>query len=312
VVDAAAAFSVHAACDPRAQLDRECYLSAFQYGADFDAHLKRTGTTKGYAGPCWSPRLWMDIDRKDDPAGALTDARRLVGHTLGLFKGFDEDDLLYFFSGSKGYHVGVPLAHPTVPSPTFHLICRRIAESLAVASGVTIDTSIYDRVRCFRAPNSRHPKTGRHKRWLSHTELFGLSLARIVESAAAPVPFDAPDGTPVVEIANAWQAAEAEITKQQTGRTERFRAERSGGLHIQRATLDFIREGANEGERHSRLFQAAANLREFGASPDLILALLNEAALDSGLPPAEVKRAVRNGIERADRQTEPEANGGAQ
>ena len=32
----------------------------------------------------------------------------------------------------------------------------------AELAAVTIDAGIYDRVRAFRAPNSRHPKTGLH------------------------------------------------------------------------------------------------------------------------------------------------------
>jgi hypothetical protein len=73
---------------------------------------------------------------------------------------------------------------------------------------------------------------------------------------------------------------------------------------LQRATLDFIREGTEDGERHTRLFRAASNLREFGAPEDLIHALLIEAALDSGLLPAKVRRVIRCGIANTDRRGE--------
>ena len=53
------------------------------------------------------------------------------------------------------------------------------------------------------------------------------------------------------------------------------------------------RDGAREGERHVRLFRAAANLAEFDGPPALAHALLTEAALDSGLTPSAVRRTPR-------------------
>jgi hypothetical protein len=65
---------------------------------------------------------------------------------------------------------------------------------------------------------------------------------------------------------------------------------------LNRSTLAFIRDGAAEGDRHRRLFSAAANLAEFGCPPDLAAELLTEAALDSGLSPAEVRRQIECGL----------------
>ena len=310
LVDATAAFSAYAACDPRAEPEREGYLSAFRFGRDFGDHLDRVGSPKGYAGACGSPWLWFDIDRKDDLDAAQADARRLVGFALDRYRTLDDDDVLTFFSGAKGFHVGVPLAHGPEPSPSFHATCRRLAEALAKAAGVRIDSGVYDRVRCFRAPNSRHPKTGRHKRPLSHGELMNLTAARVVELAAGPRPFDVPAvGGADPDMAADWRAAADIVGKRQAERAER--GGRDAGGRLQRATLDFIRDGATEGERTTRLFRAAANLREFDAPPKLVLALLSEAALDSGLPPAEVERVVGNGIDHTDRQRgTPRAEGG--
>ncbi len=40
LVDAAAAFSAHAAADPRCEPDKECYLSAFRFDESFRRHLE--------------------------------------------------------------------------------------------------------------------------------------------------------------------------------------------------------------------------------------------------------------------------------
>ena len=74
---------------------------------------------------------------------------------------------------------------------------------------------------------------------------------------------------------------------------------RSVTHRLNRATRDFIREGAKE-RRNTSLFAAAANLREFPSMEELIHALLTEPAEDSGLPPAEIRRAIDNAIRHVD------------
>lgn len=129
LVHAAAAFVAHCTADPKAETERESYLSAFAYGDDFRSYLELHNTPRGYAGSCSSPWLWFDLDR-EDPANALGDARSLLGCLLFRYSEFDEDDLLVFFSGNKGFHVGLPLTNKPSPSAVFHLVCRKMAEGL--------------------------------------------------------------------------------------------------------------------------------------------------------------------------------------
>ena len=65
---------------------------------------------------------------------------------------------------------------------------------------------------------------------------------------------------------------------------------------LNRSTLEFIADGAANGERHSRLFSAACNLGEFGASEKLAAALLMEAARDSGMPSREIMDTIAAGV----------------
>src|SRR5262249_16017195 len=157
-------------CDPRAELDRESYLSAFVFGADFRDYLHDTGSTKGFDGPCWAPFVWFDIDNEDDPQAALDGHRQLTATILERYRSLDGEALLAFFSGAKGFHVGLPLCWGASPSLDFSRVARRSAEAFGQLAGVKIDTGVYDKVRAFRAPNSRHPKTGLHKRRLSFDE----------------------------------------------------------------------------------------------------------------------------------------------
>jgi hypothetical protein len=219
----AAALAGYACCDPRAEIGRESYLSAFRFGADFCAYFAQTGSTKGYHGPCWAPFIWFDIDDEDDPQAALDGARRLVSTILERYRALDAEELLLFFSGSKGFHVGLPLCWESSPSLDFNRVARRFAEGFGQLAGVKIDTSVYDKVRAFRAPNSRHPKTGFYKRRLSLDELMELSLDGIRRLAEKPEPFGlpAPAGTCEQAAICLGRAVEANVTGWRRGKGAR-------------------------------------------------------------------------------------------
>lgn len=295
LVDAGAELAAHAACDPRAECQREAYLSAFAFGADFRDHLDATGSTAGFSGPCWAPFVWWDVDREGDLPTALTDARRLCV-VLTDKLGIAEDDVLAFLSGGKGFHLGVPsAAWQPAHARDFHRIARRFAEAAAELAGVTIDAGVYDKVRCFRAPNSRHPKTGLHKRRLSVDELMHLRTGAILTLAAEPADFELPAPTYRSEPAAAlWAEAAAQVQRETDARAGRL-VSGDAPSKLNRATLDFIREGASVGGRHRRCYSASANLAELGAPLPLCVALLTEAALDCGLTPTDTRRAIKNG-----------------
>jgi len=296
LVDASLALVGYAGCDPRINPADEAYLGVFWFGSDFVAHMKETGSTKGFNGPCWSPYLWFDIDRDGDADGALTDARALVGCLLDRYRELDEEDLFCYFSGNRGYHVGLPMVWDPPPALDFNRTARHLAERLAGIARVRIDVGIYDKVHLFRAPNSRHPKTSLHKRWLTHDELMRLTAERIRQLATNPIPFDLhwPAAT-CTAAADDWAEAEC-LSRRQTEEKARRSVVANGAPRLNRLTFDFILNGATEGERHSRLFSAAANLAEFQCPPALAHAILTDAGLDSGLPPSEVRRQIDCGL----------------
>ena len=296
LVESVTAFNAYCAMDSRAEVERVAYLSAFSFGTDFKTHLSSSGSTSGFVGQTWSPILRFDIDGPTKDIAGLTSALEQCRKMLsGLLDRYDLNDqkLLVSFSGSKGFHIGLPSAlwNPD-PAIDFHLHCRRFAESLAAMFDVSIDSSVYDRVRAFRAPNSRHPSTGLHKRRLTVSETLTLTPVEIIELARRPVPFEFDPTCQTNDLAVAdWQEA---LVPAATDQKYRIGIEQ---LSLNRMTLDFIREGALTGDRHRRLFSAAANLSEFGCSQQLAEALLTEAALDCGLPPAAVKRQIKTGLE---------------
>ena len=289
------AFVAYASLDERIDVNDEAYLSAFTFGEDFRKHLDATGSTADFAGVCGGEFVWFDIDRTDLEA-ARRDAARLC-LCLAERYSLDDDALLVFFSGSKGFHVGLPtdLWQPTA-SGLFNLTARRLAEGLAASCEVVIDSGVFDKVRAFRAPNSRHPKTGLHKRALTLDELMRLSVERIQELAREPLAFDVPTvSTRCDQAAGDWQET-VERVGQETEAVRDRRADPNRVSRLNRGTLDFIRDGAGSGDRHRMLFSAAANLAEFGCPVELAHELLTEAALDSGLSPSETRRQIDCGL----------------
>ena len=213
LVDHAVAFLGYASLDPRAVVECEAYLSAFTFGPDFRKLLESTGSCRGFDGDCWSSWLWFDIDRAELDA-VLRDARQLTNFLVERYR-LADDALLIFFSGSKGFHIALPSSlWASEPSATFNCSCRRLAEQIAAVVGIGIDTGIYDKVRAFRAPNSRHPRTGLHKRRLSFDELQGLSLDAVRRLAAKPALFDLPTPPAICERAKADWSESVEMARQ--------------------------------------------------------------------------------------------------
>ncbi len=56
----------------------ECYLSAFQFGDEFQSYLESRDTTRGFDGECCADWVWFDLDGADahDDARALTTVAR--------------------------------------------------------------------------------------------------------------------------------------------------------------------------------------------------------------------------------------------
>jgi hypothetical protein len=292
--EGAVAFIACCRCDPAARTDTESYLSAFQFDEEFQRFVNEHGTVAGFSGPTWALYIWFDIDREDDLESARMDASKLITFLNNRFG--CRNGLLIFFSGKKGFHIGLSTQYfaDCEPSIDFHRITRNLAEHLAGLAGVQIDTGIYDRVRCFRAPNSRHPKTGLHKRRLTLAELTDLGVTKILELAQQPRPF-----TPPKLLSNVAQHTDWRDTADRVAAASVVRAQidQQGREQLNRLTLDYIRNGAAVGERHNHLFSAAANLAEFDCPLKLAEALLMESALNCGIAPDDARRHITRGLD---------------
>jgi len=307
LVDAAGAYGAFADCDDAAGVERESYLSAFCYGDALKQRQRADGTlaTAAYDGVLWAPLVWWDIDCPGNLQAAVIAARRLAASLVDRYA-IDGDELAIFFSGSKGFHIGLPVSlwNPQ-PSQQFHHHCRAFALAAAERCGVMVDKGVYAASQLFRSPNSRHPKTGWHKRWLTFDELLHLPADGIVALAAEPEPFEWPLATGLREQAAAdWQQV---LTS--THHTEAA-GDTSHAASVNRITRELLAGETLVGDRHRHLFSAAANLAEYPDIRSLIHGVLTEPGRDIGLSPSDVFRQIELGIQHARKRQSPLADGG--
>ena len=305
LVEAGAALDAYRLCDARARVDEESYLGVYRFGEDFAEHLARVRSTAGFDVRTWATHIWLDIDRLPEQGGverAIRDSQRLLAVLEERYL-VPVETLVPFISGGKGCHIGLPTAlWSPAGGERFHAVAREFATRIAAAADVAIDRGVFDRVRAFRSPNSRHPKTGLHKRFVPPQQLGLLTLDDAMQLAASPAPFEWPDLTGVgtlPSLAAEWEAATMAVIARQATLDDRLRAIEAGAevVRVNRLTLDLIRgERVEVGDRHRVIYSAARNLAEAGAPRHLVTGLLREAALDTGLPPREVDRQLECGF----------------
>ena len=286
---------------PAVQPELPGYLSAFAFPKAFKQHVETTGSTAGYTGPVGVPSLNFDIDRTDLDA-AIRDARRLASYLADRYGA----DLVVSFSGSKGFHASMPTAGFIEPAPDNPRVAKALACRLAADVGIAIDEGVYDAVRLWRAPNSRHGKTGRHKVRIDLDDLLYLDADGVRRLAGEPIPYDPPDPpSPPPRLVADWSEVAREV-RRHAGERQASRPTGATDGRLNPLTRRLIADPTSLqiGERHGALFSAAANLAEFATLDNLIAAILTGPALDTGLPPSEVARQIRCGVAHARRRGE--------
>lgn len=277
----------------------EAYLSAFCYPkAEYIGHVKQYGF-KGYTGLVGARYIPLDFDCEENPADAIEAAQRLLCYIEANAQG-DLSAVIVCYSGGKGCHVRLPIGGlHAMPSTDFPKICKAFCLLLCRDAGAAhLDGGIYDAARLFRMPNTRHPKTGRLCVPIPAADFVRMDAGAVIALGNG----GRRDGTPSRAYSYTWcdwnfqphwnkaadfvaRKAAASIPDKSCGRDS-----------LNRATLEFIAEGAGNGERHNRLFQAACNLGEFNADERLARALLMEAARDSGMPMKEIADTIAAGV----------------
>src|SRR5690606_28859494 len=110
---------------------------------EYVQHCRQFGSVSGYAGPAYADYLPIDIDRANDLEAAHRAALQLAATIHAVFD-LREDQVRYFFSGAKGYHLLIPTALMGTVQPSRHLPAafRTMALGIADLAAEKIDAKI--------------------------------------------------------------------------------------------------------------------------------------------------------------------------
>jgi hypothetical protein len=161
----------------------ECYSSFYRYPLAMVNHVKETGSVTDYDGEVWSDAIWIDIDNLQDTEQARKDTIKL--YTQLLEKGVPETLIEIYFTGYKGFNLTIPTRLFSL-KPSSYLSSQVKHIVLRLADTIPIDTTIYDKTRVIRIPNTINDKSGLYKITIAPEELKDLSIDEIRDLAKSP------------------------------------------------------------------------------------------------------------------------------
>ncbi len=270
----------------------DCYRSVYRYPEAMKEQFNKTRSVGGYSGAVYADWLPIDID-DEDVTKAHVAAKRLL-QQLEVRYDVDLGAVLCFFSGAKGFHVLLPdVMFGWEPGPDLPRRMRQAA--LALADGVPIDTTIYDRVRLFRMSNTKHGKSGLYKVPLVAREVLHQPTNVLLAVARAPrsdVMFA--EASPNEALHALWSATlrepKASPPAVLPGKPDKWA----------KPCVARMLQGVTAGQRNAVALRLAVHFRKQGLPGAMILAALREwnksnaEALDESELEAVTEKAVAN------------------
>ena len=272
---------------------KECYRSYYRMPVGFQQYVKQNKTVSGWDGEVYTDYLWLDIDNADLNK-AIESVRFLIGRLMHNYS-IPSDTLRLYFSGAKGFHVGIDSRwFGLLPSRKLPQQCKQLAKLLC--EGIETDLAIYDKVRIFRLSGSINAKTGLYKIPLTATEIETLSIDEIKELAKKPREVEFKNGDDVIEgeLADMVQEVEENDVPEPLDHTPAIRKK---SLHGTKICLWRIMCGVDEGIRDECAIRLAADYAKKGMPPEICYSLLN-AWNEHNRPPME-KSAITGKVASA-------------
>jgi len=192
----------------------EFFSSCYLFDEGLVAYVKeRGGRVGGYRGPCWSRICYVDLDAWE-LGRALATARDLCSFYRDYW-GAGEEAVFPFFSGQKGFHVGIHTGvfgdvEPGERLPdVLHRVMRAVVSEARPRYSETLDWSVGRRLGLLRVGNTHHGASGYYKVPLTLHELMNCEPDEIRALARSPREAYFTDGTGLVPLYNVERAPDA-------------------------------------------------------------------------------------------------------
>lgn len=252
----------------------DSYMTYFRYDNEMIFHFREKSSVKGFQGKAYADWLPIDID-SEDLQQAQDNLEILISNMVRF--GIDLSVCRFYFSGSKGFHVMIPSKlFGAEPSNDINKRFRSVA--LALSNGIKIDSSIYDKTRIFRLPNTINSKSGLYKIELYHFEALQLCIDEIREIAKRP--------RERLEISKNFSLNEKLLDVYTTTSSPKKTDNSSvGGVKAYLCMMK-LNQGVGHGQRDNVGVRVAAHLKRSGLSKPMMWGALN-AWNDLNNPPLE-------------------------
>lgn len=259
----------------------DSYMTYFRYNNDMIFHFREKKSVGGYQGQAYADWLPIDIDSEN-----LQEAQDNLKKFVQNLKEFEIDSSIcrFYFSGSKGFHIMIPSRlFGACPSLDIHKRFRAVATSLA--KGIKIDTSIYDKARIFRLPNTINSRSNLFKIELFPFQALYSSIEEILHMAETPGERLKVNKEFTVNerLKGIYEAPLNAPKKQDNGSVEGVKAY---------LCMMKLNQGVGSGERDNVGVRVASHLKRSGLSKPMIWASL-EAWNGLNSPPLETYELER-------------------
>ncbi len=170
---------------PDFQPAQTVFTSMYRFTDELKNYVAKNGSvSKMPPTVAWSDYLWLDIDNSDDLSLAHETSNKIITRLLQVDRSA-ETQLAIYFSGMKGFHIGIPsVFFGLAPSPDLPGIHKKLA--LTLANGLKIDSGIYQQSRLFRLPNTLHQRSQLYKVRLTLEQMVKLTVEQIRHFATQP------------------------------------------------------------------------------------------------------------------------------
>lgn len=168
--------------------DYERYCSLFSFNHSIVEHVKVNGSVSNYSKPVTIRNIWVDFDNDDSISDVLLETVRFVEGMAERY-GLRPEDFPIFFSGNKGFHVGISSKFLGLDNLFDEKLPNKIKSFIVgLTSQLSIkyvDYVIYNYTRIFRLPYSLNVKSGMYKIYLPYSIAKSISIEELKDKAKA-------------------------------------------------------------------------------------------------------------------------------
>lgn len=225
--------------------------------------------------------FYIDLDYEENPDKSRKEAISVVKKLIQDYH-IPEENIRIAFSGLKGFSITVSHSIFNAVSLAYlPLIWKGMVKELISELNVkTADTSVYERRRLWRLPNSQHQKSGLYKIPLTLAELENLTIDKIKKMAEKQRKLSMNEqAQPVAKAVDLFEKHKVKVEKWLEERKKSFE-----NAELKMATDDppcvkkRLETGAEAGSRNSVLFQLAVYYAHKGLTEPQIVKIGYEFA----------------------------------